>query len=158
MRSLPSPALSKHRHRKCKHSFWSLDIRRFNPIKCCLWDQKHSKRTGSQNDVLSSFATSKKKTHQCHLQILNQICSLRNWKLHLSPVIHCSPPVNFLATKPKNYLFSVQSVEESKETVCLIRQPAQATRGVDRLSSAVWEEAELQDQSPTHRGQASGCR
>lgn len=42
------------------------------------------------------------------------------------------------------------------ETVCLIQQPAhvftQATRGVDRLSSAVWKEAELRDQSPTHHG------
>lgn len=140
----------------------SVDIRRFNPIKSCLWDFKFRKWTGSQKDELNS-SKRWRKTCQCHLQILwLQNLQLRKWELHLPPVIHCSPPVNVLAKKLKNNLFSKKSGEGSKERVCLIRQPAraftQATRGVDRLSSAVWEEAELQDRSPTHRGQASGCR
>lgn len=66
-------------------------------------------------------------------------------------------PVTFLATKAyKIFIFLEKWAEKAKERLSLIRQPAraftQATRGVDRLPSAVWEEAELRDQSPTHRG------
>lgn len=49
-------------------------------------------------------------------------------------------PVIFFVSKAENHLFSQKIKQESKEVVCLICQPApafiQATRGVDRLSSA----------------------
>lgn len=159
MRSLPSLVLSKHSHRKCKHPFWS---QVWTSVDSVPWNAAFGTKgiasTQAANVMCSVPLRLQKKGTSMPLTDSESNLQLGNWKLHLSPVIHCSPPVNFLATKSKNYLFSVKSGEESKEAVCLIRQPAQATRGVDRLSSAVWEEAELQDQSPTRRGQASGCR
>lgn len=120
-------------------------------------------QTNRQPKRCAQFLQDVRKTRQCHLQILwLPNLQLTKWKLHLLSVKHHSPPVSFWQNSQKNCLFSEKHGEGGEETLCLIRQPArafaQATRRVDRLSSAVSEEAELQDQSPSRRGQASGCR
>lgn len=125
-----------------KQTLIFMDIHRWNLIKSCLWDFKNSTCSSSQKHGLNSW----EKTHQYHFWRFCDYknCSLWNENSTCHPGYPPSSPV-FLATKPKNHLFSKKHVEGSKELVCLIQQPAgaftRATRGVDRLSSAVWEES-----------------